>query len=216
MRFPNAFSGVKKIWLAEILMLLAAALSIVLIVVVATNATMNGEEVVISETIAGVAGALTIVTAVIALVAFILNLIGLISAQKDEGAFKSALIFTLLGIVASVVSSVWSSSTRLVKAMDVVTTLCSLFASYYVLTGIANLAGQYPDTVTKALALKSRRLLEYTFCATAVFKCIITIFSIQEGSVIYSIFAIVALVLELVSLVLYLRALNKGKQMLAK
>jgi len=216
MRFPNAFSGVKKIWLAEVLMLLAAVLSIVIIVVVAANATMNGEEVVVSETVAGVVGAITIVTALIALVAFVLNLIGLINAQKDEASFKSALIFTLLGIVASVVSSVWSANSRLVKSMDVVTTLCSLFASYYVLTGIANLAEQFPDTVTKVLALKSRQMLVYTFCATAVFKCVITIFSIQEGSAVYSILGIVALVLELVSLVLYLRALSRGKQMLAK
>ena len=46
MRYPNAFSGVKKIWLAEILMLFAAVLSIVLIFVVAANSTrteMNPE-----------------------------------------------------------------------------------------------------------------------------------------------------------------------------
>ena len=216
MRFPNAFSGVKKIWLAAIMLVFVAVLSIAIIVIATANGALNGEVVEVSDGVAATVGAITIATALLALIAFILNLVGLISARKDDSSFGNALLFTLLGIVASVVSAVWSNNYRLVKSMEVVTTLCSLFASYYVLTGIASLADQYPDVVTKALALKSRQLLVYTFCATAVFKCIITIFNIQSGSAVYSILGIVALLLELASFILYLRALSQGKKMLAK
>ena len=217
MRFPNAFRGVKKIWLAELLMLLAAIVGIVLIVVIAANSSLVGEEVIVNEdAVKTPAAILGIGTALIALVAFVLNLLGLINARKDDSAFSIALFVTLLGIVASVISSIWSGNQGLVKWMDTVLTICSLFASYYVLTGIANLAEQYPDPATKALALKSRTLVEGTFCATAIFKLIINIFKIQDGSTIYTILSIIALVLELVSYVLYLRALSKGKKMLAK
>ena len=217
MRFPNAFRGVKKIWLAELLMLLAAIVGIVLIVVIAANSSLVGEEVIVNEdAVKTPAAILGIGTALIALVAFVLNLLGLINARKDDSAFSIALFVTLLGIVASVISSIWSGNQGLVKWMDTVLTICSLFASYYVLTGIANLAEQYPDEATKALALKSRTLLEGTFCATAIFKLIINIFKIQDGSTIYTILSIIALVLELVSYVLYLRALSKGKKMLAQ
>ena len=215
MRYPNAFKGVKKIWLAEILMLLAAALGIALIVIAALNGTFEGEQVTVSDSVAGISGVIAIVTALLMLVAFVLNLIGLISARKDEKAFGTALLVTLIGIVTSVISSVWSKNATLVKWMDLATTLCSLYASYFVLTGIANLAETFPDEATKSLALKSRNLLVGTFCATALFKCIITIFNIQEGSTANSILAVVALVLELVSYVVYLRALSKGKKMLA-
>ena len=217
MRFPNAFRGVKKIWLAELLMLLAAIVGIVLIVVIAANSSLVGEEVIVNEdAVKTPAAILGIGTALIALVAFVLNLLGLINARKDDSAFSIALFVTLLGIVASVISSIWSGNQGLVKWMDTVLTICSMFASYYVLTGIANLAEQFPDEATKALALKSRTLVEGTFCATAIFKLIISIFKIQDGSTIYTILSIVALVLELVSYVLYLRALSKGKKMLAK
>ena len=217
MRFPNAFRGVKKIWLAELLMLLAAIVGIVLIVVIAANSSLVGEEVIVNENaVKTPAAILGIGTALIALVAFVLNLLGLINARKDDSAFSIALLVTLLGIVASVISSIWSGNQGLVKWMDTVLTICSMFASYYVLTGIANLAEQFPDEATKALALKSRTLVEGTFCATAIFKLIISIFKIQDGSTIYTILSIVALVLELVSYVLYLRALSKGKKMLAK
>ena len=65
------------------------------------------------------------------------------------------------------------------------------------------------------VSLKSRTLVEGSFCATALFKLIISIFKIQDGSTISTILAVIALLLELVSYILYLRALSKGKKMLA-
>ena len=217
MRFPNAFRGVKKIWLAELLMLLAAVIGIILVFVIAANGTLVGEqEIVINEAAKTPISILGIFTTVIALIALILNLVGLINARGDDAGFRIALLVTVLGIIASAVSAIWSTNQVLVKWMDIAVTIFSLFASYYVLTALANLADQYPDAATKALALKSRTLLEGSFCATAVFKFIINIFKIQDGSTIYTILSIVALVLELVSYLLYLRALTKGKKMLAK
>ena len=216
MRFPNAFRGIKKIWLAELLMLLAAVVGIIMVIVMATNGTMVGEDIIINESVKTPIAILGIVTAVIALVAFILNLVGLINANNDDPAFRIALLVTILGIVASAISAIWSNNETLNKWMDTARTICSLFASYYVLTGIANLAEKMSDAATKALALKSRTLVEGSFCATALFKLIISIFKIQSGSTIHTILAVIALLLELVSYILYLRALNKGKQMLAK
>ena len=215
MRFPNAYRGVKKIWLAELLMLLAAIVGIIMVIVMAANGTMVGEDIVINEGVKTPIAVLGIVTAVIALVAFILNLIGLINANNDDSAFRIALLVTILGIVASAISAIWSNNETLNKWMDTALTICSMFASYYVLTGIANLAEKMSDAATKAVALKSRTLVEGSFCATALFKLIISIFKIQNGSTISTILAVIALLLELVSYILYLRALSKGKKMLA-
>ena len=216
MRFPNAYRGVKKIWLAEMLMLLAAIVGIIMVIVMAANGTMVGEDIVINEGVKTPIAVFGIVTAVIALVAFILNLIGLINANNDDFAFRIALLVTILGIVASAISAIWSNNETLNKWMDTALTICSMFASYYVLTGIANLAEKMSDAATKAVALKSRTLVEGSFCATALFKLIISIFKIQDGSTISTILAVIALLLELVSYILYLRALSKGKKMLAK
>ena len=215
MRFPNAYRGVKKIWLAEMLMLLAAIVGIVIVIVMAANGTMVGEDIVINEGVKTPIAVLGIVTAVILLIGFILNLIGLINANNDDSAFRIALLVTILGVVASAISAIWSNNETLNKWMDTAITICSMFASYYVLTGIANLAEKMSDAATKALALKSRTLVEGSFCATALFKLIISIFKIQDGSTISTILAVIALLLELVSYILYLRALSKGKKMLA-
>ena len=216
MRFPNAYRGVKKIWLAEMLMLLAAIVGIIMVIVMAANGTMVGEDIVINEGVKTPIAVLGIVTAVILLIGFILNLVGLINANNDDSAFRIALLVTILGVVASAISAIWSNNETLNKWMDTALIICSMFASYYVLTGIANLAEKMSDAATKALALKSRTLVEGSFCATALFKLIISIFKIQDGSTISTILAVIALLLELVSYILYLRALSKGKKMLAK
>ncbi len=216
MKFPNAYRGVKKIWLAELLMLFAVLVGIILVFVLAANSTVSGNDVIISEGIKTPLAIFGIITALIGLVAFILNLVGLINARGDDAAFRIALLVTLLGIVVSAISAIWSNNQVLTKWMDIALTIFSMLASYYILTGIANLADRIPDAATKALALKSRTLVEASFCATAIFKFILSVFNIQEGSTLSTIISVIALALELVSYILYLRALSKGKQMLAK
>ena len=131
MRFPNAYRGVKKIWLAEMLMLLAAIVGIVIVIVAAMNGSMVGEDIVISEGVKTPIAVLGIVTAVILLIGFILNLVGLINANNDDSAFRIALLVTILGVVASAISAIWSNNETLNKWMDTAITICSMFASYY-------------------------------------------------------------------------------------
>ena len=214
MRYPNAFKGVRKIFLAEVLMLLTAILGVVLLFMVDRNSMEVAGELVVNNSIKRTATILTIAAAVIALLAFLLNLAGVINARRDNENFRVALFVTILGILAGGVSAVWSSNERLVKWMDTATTLCSLFASYYVLTGIAELALTYPDNATKALAEKSRNLLCATFAVPALIRIAVMLFRIQNETVLI-ILSVAALLLELVSYVVYMRALSRGKQMLS-
>jgi len=216
MKFPNAYKGVKKIWLAELLMLLVTVLSIVMIIVVGRNSLIvDNEFIAMREGTAGVAAGLGIAAGIIALIAFLLNLFGVIGARKDDDNFTAALFATLIGIITTAVSSIWNTNLRLANWMDTITSICSLFASYFVLTGIASLADKCLDNETKEIALKSRTLLEATFCVSVIVKFIRNIFNIQNGTVLL-IMGIGALVMELISFVLYMRALSRGKTMLAR
>ena len=76
MMFPNAFKGVKKIWLAELLMLLAVVVGIVLLIVVASNSTMVDGAVGINKEAVRTPGAiLGVGAALIALLAAIGNIV---------------------------------------------------------------------------------------------------------------------------------------------
>ena len=70
-----------------------------MVIVMAANGTMVGEDIVINEGVTTPIAVLGIVTAVIALVAFILNLIGLINANNDDSAFRIALLLELVSYI---------------------------------------------------------------------------------------------------------------------
>lgn len=217
MKFPNTFKGIKKIWIAEMLMLLAAVLSIVLVFVIAGNSVVIDDAVVVNtEAVKTPTAIIGIGAAVIMLVAFLLNLIGIINCRKDDKNFINALFATLLGVVCGVVNAIWGESNpRLGSWMEFVMVMESCYASYYVLTGVSNLSESYPDEATKKLVDKSRNWLLGSFSLSAGLKLIVDIFNIQDGTP-KTIMAIVAVLAEIISYIIYLMALNKSKKMLAK
>ena len=217
MKFPNTFKGIKKIWIAEMLMLLAAVLSIVLVFVIAGNSVVIDDAVVVNtEAIKTPTAIFGIGAAVLILVAFLLNLIGIINCRKDDKNFINALIATLLGVVCGIINAIWGESKpRLGSWMEFVMVMESCYASYYVLTGVSKLSEAYPDEATKKLVDKSRNWLLGSFSLSAGLKLIVDIFNIQDGTP-KTIMAIVAALAEIVSYVIYLMALNKSKKMLAK
>ena len=229
MKFPNTFKGIKKIWIAEMLMLLAAVLSIVLLFVIANNSAVIEDVAVVedavvvedtllvnTEAIKTPTAILGISASVLMIVAFLLNLIGIINCRKDDSNFVNALIATLLGVVCGVVNAIWGESNpRLGNWMEFVMVMESCYASYYVLTGVSKLSEAYPDEATKKLVDKSRNWLLGSFCLSAILKLIVDIFNIQDGTP-KTIMAIVAVLAEIISYVIYLMALNKSKKMLAK
>ena len=214
MRFPNTFKGIQKIWIAEMLMLLASVLSIVLLFVVANNSAVVEDVLVVA--IDTPTQVLSIASAVLMIVAFVLNLIGIINCRKDDKNFVNALIATVLGVICGIVNAIWGEAKpRLGEWMEFVMVMESCYASYYVLTGVSNLSEAYPDPQTKKLVDKSRNWLLGSFCLSAILKLIVDIFNIQDGTS-KTIMGIVAVLAEIVSYVIYIMALNKSKKMLAR
>ena len=207
MRFPNTFKGIQKIWIAEMLMLLASVLSIVLLFVVANNSAVVEDVLVVA--IDTPTQVLSIASAVLMIVAFVLNLIGIINCRKDDKYFVNALIATVLGVICGIVNAILGEWIEFVMVME------SCYASYYVLTGVSNLSEAYPDPQTKKLVDKSRNWLLGSFCLSAILKLIVDIFNIQDGTP-KTIMGIVAVLAEIVSYVIYIMALNKSKKMLAR
>ena len=229
MKFPNTFKGIKKIWIAEMLMLIAAVMSIVLLFIIANNSVVI-EGTTVAENAVAVEDTLIVNTeavktptaifgigaAVLILIAFLLNLIGIINCRKDDSNFINALVATLLGVVCGVINAIWGEKNpRLGSWMEFVMVMESCYASYYVLTGVSKLSEAYPDEATKKLVDKSRNWLLGSFCLSAGLKLIVDIFNIQDGTP-KTIMAIVAVLAEIIAYVIYLMALNKSKKMLAK
>ena len=215
MKFPNAYNGVKKIYLAEVLLILAAILGIATIVALAVNnVSLDAAELNLEGTPATLTLIFGVGAALIALIAFVLNLLGVMSARKDDDNFKMALFFTLIGIGCSIVSAAFNSNEGLKDWMEVGNNLSSLFASYFVLGGIARLAGKYPDNATMSLALQARSRVMSAFSCTVILRMIVNLFKIQNETILLILSAIIMLA-QIVSYLLYMMTLSKGKKMLA-
>lgn len=156
MRFPNAFAGVKKIFTAEILEIIAAvcgvASFIALIVAVAGAAGASAE-------FDGAAGALIggglgfivlgLGTAVLSIIATILTLVGLKKAGKDDANFNQGFVFAVLVLILTFASGVLSAIFGSAKAYDDIVTAVAnfmkIFVTLYVIKGISSLADQLGD-----------------------------------------------------------------------
>nr|WP_316624292.1 hypothetical protein [uncultured Ruminococcus sp.] len=219
MRFPNAASGVKKIFTAEILALISEILLIIagFMVVVALAATnTNGNESLALGTLAGFAifgfGA-----TVIAVIAFILKIVGISQASKDENSFKTAIICLIIGIVGSLVYSIFQTSSPTVASIgNLIYQLMNLFVTIFVISGIIKLADQLNDGVVSAKGSTLLKLITVIYALTIIANIIVLILGGYAVSIVAAIIYLIALILTVVQYIMYLVYLANAKKMLAE
>jgi len=219
MRFPNAASGVKKIFTAEILALISEILLIIagFMVVVALAATnTNGNESLALGTLAGFAifgfGA-----SVIAIIAFILKIVGISQASKDENSFKTAIICLIIGIVGSLVYSIFQTSSPTVASIgNLIYQLMNLFVTIFVISGIIKLADQLNDGVVSAKGSTLLKLITVIYALTIIANIIVLILGGYAVSIVAAIIYLIALILTVVQYIMYLVYLANAKKMLAE
>ena len=211
MKFPNAFAGVKKLYIAEILAIITLAFT--LITAIAAFFTIGvideGVEAAVNPSLA-VTGVFAIITAILFLIAFVLDLVGLSQAGKDEPTFKYALCAAIIGIVASAASGFLSEGT----GKELLTLLYEIAMNLLEVFSIAGIM---------ALAKKSMNP-DMERRGTFLLKLILTVIIIANvADLIYRFFAngavvlgIIAIVIDLIASLLYLGYLNRARKMLAE
>ena len=94
MRFPKAYSGVKKIFIAMILTLVAAVLGVTASVLLALPGASEA-----NSGLALAAGGIGIGLAVVTLVALVLEFVGLLQGGQDSHMLKLGLWFVIISLV---------------------------------------------------------------------------------------------------------------------
>ena len=111
MKFPNAAKGIKKIFNAEILnliALIATSILLILSVVLASltesdnDATMGvlAISILVFGAVAGVMG----------IIALILMIVGTIQTAKDEPSFKMIIYLAVLNIIVAIIAALFSGN----------------------------------------------------------------------------------------------------------
>ena len=209
--FKNAYSGIRKIYISEVMMLIASIITIVSAVLTLITVGPSTEK----DIKLIILGIFVFAYAIVALVAFILNIVGLAKARLDERSFNTAFILTFVGIAVSIVSGVFAQDTVLANSFNTAVELIWLLVTCFIIIGIVNLANKLSNS---AVANKGNNLLRLILCVQ-ILAIIIRILSIiftalNISMVLPAIFAIIAGVLTIVYHFIYISLLSKAKTML--
>lgn len=214
--FTNAYEGVKKIHKAEILALIATVLLLIGSVISLTG-IQTGENTSSGESLLISGGLLVIVAAVLMIIAAIMNIIGVNRASKDESAFKNALIALLFGIAANILVSAFSKDPTINSIGKAAANVTEILASYYICTGVINLADRLGNSDVSARGQKVRSVLMGIWVAAAVLNILSTLFGTNETmQYAIGIIAIVGGIISIVAYFLYIGLLGRAVKMLAK
>ena len=216
MRFPNAFNGVKKIYTAEILAVIAAAALLIVALLGFGLKDIDVENIDAAQ--AGSVGGILILTlaaGVISIVSLIMMIVGLNQAKLDEPAFRTALILSVVSLVLAVVGTFVESSNEMAGSfISVATSVLSLASTIFIVKGIINLAEQLTrgDMVERGNTLI--KIIIGVNIIGIVTGLIGAIIKVEENSTIAVILSLVSAIASIAALVIYLVYLSHAKKML--
>ncbi len=209
MQLTNAYRGVKRIYTAQLLQLLAAILALVaaLEAILALTAT--------SSAMALGAGFFLLIASALGVIGFVLNIMGIHDASQDEATFRKAMAWVIVGIFVALLSILFQRSDTLSTLAKAVTTACDAVITIFVITGVVRLADGLGNEEVRALGKRSLRLIAAAYGAAFASKLLSVIAGLTgSGTALGLVMDVVAGVLSIAASLLYLRLLSEGKAML--
>ena len=166
MKFPNAAKGVKKIFNAEIISLIAALIGGVGLILSLIGASKETGESA-GTTLLAVSGALLIVSGIALLVAGIMNIVGFVQAAKDEEGIKRAVLCAVFSALFAFVASFFENQTGILGGLGTVftsiATVLNMLVAIYMIGGLMSLSAKCnrPDMVKRGHDILSTIVVSY-------------------------------------------------------
>lgn len=233
MRFPNAFRGVSKLFVAEILKLIATGL----IIAAGISGVVGGATAVVEnmyqgteiteEMVLSIIGSPGVIAAaflglgamILFIIAYIINLVGLAQAGRDEKYFRNAFFVSIAVLVISIVASFLSGSNAAGGAAGDIAatarTVCEIFVMVSVVTGIMSLANVLNNDGMQRFGRKLNIIIIVSIGIGAVTTFINIFFG--NNSVAQTVDAVLGLISGIamtVGYIAYIIYLTKAKKML--
>ena len=215
MTYPNAYSGVKKLFTAQILSLIVVILSLITAGIAAGGAAAIEDHAEAGLVALGGSAILGVIVLVIGVIALIITLVGLHQAGKDEKCFKTAFIFAIIQLVAAFVKGFGAEGSALYVGADFIADLAQIIMIIYVIYGVINLAKSLND---EKLAKRGKTLLTLIMILLIVALVISIVGNFvggsETGAMIVGITGIVSAIIMLVAYIMYLTLLSRAMKTL--
>jgi len=222
MRFPNAQAGVKKIFSAEILALIASFCSMMMVVFLYfMTKTVDADGNITSggAAVASLGGTAVfgMAATVLAVISFIFKIIGVKKASIDEDGFKTAFYLILGGIAVALVKGVVSSFTdnnTVSNIFSIINDVITLAITIFIIQSIINLAIKLNDDDMVKRGNNLFKIIIAMYVLIIIANIVILITGSTAGVAIAGVFGLISGILSIVQYILYLAYLNKAKKML--
>lgn len=220
MKFPHAAKGVKKIYSAQILSLIATVFTgIVSVFAVFALAAITAENDTATFISGGATMVLGLAAVVLMVVGGIINIVGYIQAAMDEQGFKRAIVCTIIGIVLAVVSSFFTNLTGFLgwlgTALYALSQIFNLLVVFFSISGLMNLSAKChrEDMVVKGTNIL--KVIEAIYILYILALIITRVFRENAfNTTLAVILTVAAIILSVVQYFLYLSYLGKASKML--
>ncbi|MBR0087191.1 MAG: hypothetical protein IJL98_05575 [Lachnospiraceae bacterium] len=217
MKFPNAYEGVKKIYTAEILGLIGTALALLALffgLIFVTAADTKADTAAFASL--GGFAIFALAGSILGIIAFIMNIVGINRAKLDEDEFTKALMYVILGILASVISAVFSKNVIINGIADTFSKVCDLLATVFIIYGIISLSNRLNNPQMAEFGRKNLVLIVAVTLLSVILDIVSTIFQGKGMQNVYAVLGILAGIASIVQYIIYLTLLSRAKKMLAQ
>ena len=216
MTAEDAKIGIRKIYNAQILTIIATLISIAGVVAMigfGKVLSSNGDTVNNADVFSLI---VIVASLVLAIVAFVLNIRGISLASKDEPSFRAAMVMVIMELCTSVLSVAFAKTKpSLSKAFESVNNVSELLATYYIIRGCIHLALQKKNLDIVKSATTAIKLVIIVWIIAIILQCAAIIFpSGDKATTVEGILSIASLVLALISYIIYLKVLRKTSEIL--
>lgn len=220
MNYPDALRGIKKIYTAEMLLLLAGLLGGMASVFGAQASqqiAQNGTEGLDIGTAFGVMIPL-LASGIIAIIATLIEFFGLKDASNENEYFKNGYIYALIGLVLSIALSVLSfmKVSEMVSDLGkIVSNFIQMVVTFYVISGIKDLAEKLGDAEMVSRGKKTFNIYAAAIICASLVELAVSLLQDNAKTIVVGILGAVTLILTIAGYALYLIYLSRAKKMLA-
>lgn len=215
MRFPNAAKGIEKIYLAEVLTILAAVLSIGILMMAAVNEVdLYGSADKLTEVLLSSGNYALFVVCVSAIVLLltagqVLTLWGIVGAAKDEGRLRRAVWAIVPGSALMIAGALLQNAgNKSAGWLSILSTICTMAVALCVLRGIGAIADSVGRSDVSAMGRRCRVYVACVLVLSAAARLFAALFPGDPR--LASACGIGAFLTDIVACVLYMRVLYQA------
>lgn len=192
MKYPNAKSGLNKLFTAELLTIVSGL-----------SVAFNGETVKFIGVLLGL----------LAVVAFVINLIGLKQCAEDDDGYKKAYKVAIAGLLvclACTLVGAFGSNSAVVRATDEIQIVFTYLVAWMVLKTTAPLLRDCGKEAEAVYADKVRKLYTAAFIVSEVLRILVDFMTGDIMIAVVAILAIIALIVLLTAQIKYIIFLRRS------